>query len=856
MNRLIQRILDALIPVTEDFLSHPRETSRGWFTIARQNLLAWASKAYSILLQMIRFFPARFWRRTAVIFLATLTVVIISFSALMIWVESAIDPAPAPDRIVYQAEQGWGESPSSYWRNVFYHTPQGSFVKGIRYDWIEQLERPWSTRRFAEPEYMRAYGFIVDEARVKGNELGLPVGFAGRFDADSGEMLLDVTCAVCHTGELEFVSKGQRTSVRIDGGSGHHDLFTQRPGYFAGDLIMSMISTYVNPMKWWRFRKNVLALDEDRGNSGLLRARFADVLWNALALGAKEIWKGIYPVAEGYGRTDGLGRIGNNAFAVNITDDNYKVANAPVSYPPVWNMWKFNLVQYMGSVRQPMARNVGESLGTGARYFLRDPYGRPVQKDQRFNSSTLFANLLDLEVSVRKLEPPCWPEDVFGKVDRCKATKGMKLFQQHCAGCHGVRPAYLHEIMRDAPGKIARRANGSYELDDHRYVAHRPHWILNMIPIEDVGTDPQSALNFVNDRVDLTKTGLKATEIREAMEPYYREDYSRQVAYFKAEVNALQACALTSRPATSAATPTSAKDKEGSICRDHPDQCLCASVSMYCEKTPILCRAASNKYEHCKVAGGCQSERDNALIQLKQLTGMGAEGYIDKHLGAIDVSKLLPGAALNYIIKLMRDRAYQVMGLNIRDSMESDLNSEEHAAQWDGYGQLDIPMVAPQYKARPLSGIWATPPFLHNGSVPSVYQLLLPAYARPVTFYRKSQVFDPANLGFESSVQDKNAFLFDTTITGNSNAGHEFRADYKADASPRFGVIGPELSEDERFALIEYLKVHRDDLESQSCAAQIAQPAEAKEIEAAIQAACPLAPAAAKPANARRGAGH
>ncbi|NJL16003.1 MAG: hypothetical protein HC938_01190 [Nitrospira sp.] len=38
------------------------------------------------------------------------------------------------------------------------------------------------------------------------------------------------------------------------------------------------------------------------------------------------------------------------------------------------------------------------------------------------------------------------------------------------------------------------------------------------------------------------------------------------------------------------------------------------------------------------------------------------------------------------------------------------------------------------YKARPLNGIWATPPFLHNGSVPHIYALLSPVEERPKTF--------------------------------------------------------------------------------------------------------------------------
>ena len=55
-----------------------------------------------------------------------------------------------------------------------------------------------------------------------------------------------------------------------------------------------------------------------------------------------------------------------------------------------------------------------------------------------------------------------------------------------------------------------------------------------------------------------------------------------------------------------------------------------------------------------------------------------------------------------------------------------------------------------KYKARPLDGIWATPPYLHNSSVPTLYQLLLPARRRDRSFHLGSTLYDPGNLGFET----------------------------------------------------------------------------------------------------------
>ena len=113
----------------------------------------------------------------------------------------------------------------------------------------------------------------------------------------------------------------------------------------------------------------------------------------------------------------------------------------------------------------------------------------------------------------------------------------------------------------------------------------------------------------------------------------------------------------------------------------------------------------------------------------------------------------------------------------------------EHGQEVSDYALL-------AYKARPLNGIWSSGPFLHNGSVPNLYQLLLPADQRVKQFNMGSWEFDPVNVGYISTATHNN-FIFDTTLKGNSNAGHEYGT----------GFYGQEaLSEQQRWALIEYLK--------------------------------------------------
>ena len=112
------------------------------------------------------------------------------------------------------------------------------------------------------------------------------------------------------------------------------------------------------------------------------------------------------------------------------------------------------------------------------------------------------------------------------------------------------------------------------------------------------------------------------------------------------------------------------------------------------------------------------------------------------------------------------------------------------------------------YKARPLNGVWATAPFLHNGSVSSLYQLLLPDTEREESFDVGGKDFDVKNVGFLSS-ETGNRFRFNTLdsagkpIPGNSNSGHSgnlYTATRAEDEAWR------NFTDEERYQLIEYMK--------------------------------------------------
>lgn len=98
------------------------------------------------------------------------------------------------------------------------------------------------------------------------------------------------------------------------------------------------------------------------------------------------------------------------------------------------------------------------------------------------------------------------------------------------------------------------------------------------------------------------------------------------------------------------------------------------------------------------------------------------------------------------------------------------------------------------YSNQPLDGIWARAPYLHNGAVPTLRDLLEPPAARPQRFYRGNDVFDPVRVGFVSDVASAGSaryFAFDTSLPGNGNLGHTY------------GTTLPPADKD---AIVEYLK--------------------------------------------------
>jgi mono/diheme cytochrome c family protein len=635
---------------------------------------------------------------------------------------------------------------------------------------------------------MRRYRFLVDPKPTAANPDQLPIGFTRHFEPRVGEYVLDITCAACHSGEIQYTRNGRTQAIRIDGGPAMHAFTDMSRGNFVPELAASLINTLASPWKFDRFAKKVLGDGYPRAKPHL-RAALRASISAMLHSGQNNPLRKLYPLNEGFGRTDALGRIGNTAFGDHLVAANYQTGDAPVSYPYLWNIWKFDWVQYNGSVAQPLARNVGEALGVGAIAPLRSDMQEPLPASERFRSSVDVAGLTRIEHALQMLKPPRWPENILGAVDRDKAARGQELFEQRCRGCHGPHVSETARAQSTAPLKPEGQ-----------------EWRIEVIPLEHIGTDPTAAQGFMERRYDIAETGLTNAQLQGALRPLFTRSLAREIRFRLRELVRLRAA----RGALDAGL--------AALLASYPDPDASA--------TPAVDAAATKAIDAAVVAGvsplpvvpdaahrpddPLECDEDCHLVNLLWDIRQGKAGMEDM-LGKLDVASLSEGLALNIVGIFIKNRFYADQGL-------------DYATQQclEGFGALDLPQEISGYKPRPLAGVWATAPYLHNGSVPTLYQMLLPPAKRDGKFFVGRREFDPQHVGYVTAPDadgDDDGFWLDTAIKGNWNTGHAFAADAatwsKHLADPKnnplpSGVIGPEFTDDERYAIVEYLKIHED----------------------------------------------
>lgn len=462
-----------------------------------------------------------------------------------------------------------------------------------------------------------------------------------------------MTCAACHTSEINYDGH----SLRIDGGPPLADFQS-----FIEGLSASLKATVEDDDKLTRFAKYVLAEggynDTEKQRLKAEINQFRAWIDNYIELN----YAGL-TTPYGYGRLDAFGAILNRVTASFIDmDTNARPANAPVSFPFLWNSSQLNWVQWNGSANNHIGRNIGEVLGVFAHTTVKTS-----TPEEQFLSSARILNLDRLEQLMSNLVSPVWGAPL-PEIDQAKAALGQALFAANCVACHGIRDD-----------------NGLFPMTDPNVFGAR-FIDIKMIPLESIGTDPLTAMNFVNPAYDVDPG---------VMRDFLPEPYRSK---------------------------------------------------------PTVPRA----------------------VVLSSVVGQ---------VVTRQVAALKPPDPKEWLLAL----------------------AGYHLPEASG-GPAPPNLVA--YKARPLNGIWATAPYLHNGSVASLYELLLPDSERAESFYVGSQDFDSENVGFESKLDESN-FLFKTVddqakpIPGNGRQGHTGK--YYTRTKMEDGQWR-NFTDQERYQLIEYMK--------------------------------------------------
>ena len=552
------------------------------------------------------------------------------------------------------AKQGWTEDE----RQAFYTTSQGSHM--IPYAWFKALQRLDVDEPFAGDQLQR-YGYLPNE-KSKLNPEGLPVGFVIDGTATTGE--LGMTCAACHTGQIEYVKNGVTQQLRIDGAPAAANF-----QLFLADLTAATRATLSDPARFDKFAHAALGSRYSSSRLDTLKSDFGDWVkqWGTF------MDKSLPASPWGPGRLDAFGMIFNRVAAKDLgIDGNFKVADAPVSYPFLWNASRQDRTQWNGGVPNGLyinaiGRNAGEVFGVFADFAPRKQLLPPYHNYR--NNSLNFTNLQAQEEKITSLRPPPWPFDI----DQDLVDKGRVLFAERCGSCH-----------------------------EERRIPPEGLWLTKVV---DAKTDPKMYQNSLR----TSDTGIL----------------------------------------------------NGALSPNPPGSKLGAT-------------AATGDILATTVVGALFGD---AIPPLPRLPNPRAGVWlaINKDIASLFADNEKLPSLISLLEPSVRD--------NVRTHIEARVAN-----------MYKMPGEPNAYESRVLHGIWATAPYLHNGSVPNLYELLLSPDKRSPSFMVGSRKYDPDKVGYvttESPYKDGTLVVGSGAQPGNSNAGHDYSGD---------------LNDDQRKALLEYLK--------------------------------------------------
>lgn len=339
-------------------------------------------------------------------------------------------PAASADPIKVDQGPQWTEDQQAQ----FYVLDQGSRLMPM--SWFKAL-RHADGSRFAER--LSRYGFLANANSVS----KLPVGFSSA--GASGSEVVGLTCAACHTREIEV----EGASYRIDGGPALIDFQS-----FLSDLDAAVTHAVQDASAFDAFASEVLS-----GGDAAAKAELRQTLSDWHTRNSMWIRQSLQGVTWGLGRLDAVAMIMNRVTGLGLGEpphfliaDNIKPADAPVRYPFLWNAGHQDRTQWSGfapnhNKQAALVRNIGQVLGVFGDYRPRKN-GNPQTLGVDFitGNSTNITGLFALEGLMRNIGPPRWP----WAIDQALADKGEEIYRNTCDRCHAMSPGmppWLTQVM-------------------------------------------------------------------------------------------------------------------------------------------------------------------------------------------------------------------------------------------------------------------------------------------------------------------------------------------------------------------------------------------------------------------------
>lgn len=560
------------------------------------------------------------------------------------------------------------------------------------------------------------------------NPDALPVGFVK--DRYKGKDYLGLTCAACHTGQLNY----QSTGIRIDGGPAATDMDS-----FLKDLAAALWAVRTNQSGGQgRFVKSVM----DRGHYDSEKQVIDDLQKYAQRL---ELYNVINhsETRYGYSRLDAFGRIYNRVLEHIVTQDELKdqLEQINVMAADLVKTGKLD-VDDVDAIEQ---QQKGGILSDNQRDHLVLRLSQQLPLKTLLRLSEKVFNRPDAPVSY----PFLWdiPQHDYVQWNGIGANAGLGSIGRNAGEVIGVlgtldwaeEPGFSVSSLISGQGIHATHISFASSINVHN-------------------------LRLIEDRLKLLQSPKWPEDI---LGPISEARRARGERLFKTYCEACHT----------------------NIKRDDPQRRIVAHMSR-------LADIGTDK----QMALNAATDTGMSGILRNQYVNAGPGDVLINERAP--VAALLTKATLSVVAtpesKNFLRRAYQWVYDLVAEKLSNDIKPSLKHGNYDPDTSDDPYASLLSYKARSLNGIWATGPYLHNGSVPTLYDLLLPKKRkgdsdngeyRPDKFQVGSREFDPLKVGLKSD--EYNGFLFDTSHRGNSNAGHTY---------------GTGLDKEQRLDLLEYLK--------------------------------------------------